>query len=620
MADAGKGQAAKAEEHQPSLKARLRWLWRKTATADLRTLALFRIALGTLLLTDLYDRAGGKNLVAFFTNEGLLTNHWALFRPIAPGQWSLLFGLSTETEVRIAFTLIACIYVLFLVGWRTRLMQVLVVLAEESVNWRFLLPQHGGNVVMNILVVWAVFLPLGERWSIDALLRSLRRFPESTAEALNARAFVPRPLQSVSLATLGLSLNFAFIYFFNAANKSGGRLWQNGQAVHYVLWVDRMSTAFAAWLRVREPFWFSPVATYSALLMEWVVVLFILSPVHQFKTRPLVVAIIVALHGGISLMLTLGPFSYAMMTFSMTMPLAAHWAFLEARLHRTALESTVRVDLTHPRARLLARVLARLDGLAHLRFEQAAAGKPFSVLRGGQELVGLAAWAACARALPLGVVLAAPFHVPFLADLLRAGARFVAGFLLESPAVAPETPPAGGALSRRLALLPRVALPFVILVAMLTQLAMESMPPGYKLTWRPQFLTSVVEYLQILQGWSMFAPNPLTDDHRLVVDATLADGTHVDPLTHQPPDFEPYLHGPWGFDQGWGEMHGRMRNWPDHWRNFRDYLMRIPALEGWPENQRIVAIEVWDVTANNPVPGSVEHTDVVKKKLFDQSL
>ncbi|MBX7097442.1 MAG: hypothetical protein K1X89_07010 [Myxococcaceae bacterium] len=619
MADASAAQTTPAQEHRPSLAARARWLWRKTATADLRTLALFRIALGTLLLTDLYDRAGGKNLVAFFTNQGLLTNHWALFRPIAPGQWSLLFGLSTETEVRLAFTLIACIYVLFLVGWRTRLMAVLVVLAEESVNWRFLLPQHGGNVVMNILVVWAVFLPLGERWSLDALLRSLRRFPESSVEALNARAFVPKPLQSVSLATLGLSLNFAFIYFFNAANKNG-RLWGTGQAVHYVLWVDRMSTAFAAWLRMHEPFWFSPVATYSALIMEWSLPFLILSPVRQFKTRPVVIAFIIALHGGISLMLTLGPFSYSMMAFSMSMPLAAHWAFLEGRLRRPDLATAVRVDFAHPRARLLARVLARLDGLGHLRFEQGAAGKPFSVLQGGQEQVGLAAWAACARALPLGVVLAVPFRVPFLADLARAVVKFVAGFLLESPAVVPETAPAGGPLSRRLRFLPRVALPSVIVVAMLTQLAMESMPPGYKLTWRPQFLTSVVEYLQILQGWSMFAPNPLTDDHRLVVDATLADGTHVDPLTHQPPDFEPYLHGPWGFDQGWGEMHGRMRNWPDHWRNFRDYLMRIPTLEGWPENQRIVALEVWDVAANNPVPGSTEHTDVVKKKLFDQSL
>jgi hypothetical protein len=63
-----------------------------------------------------------------------------------------------------------------------------------------------------------------------------------------------------------------------------------------------------------------------------------------------------------------------------------------------------------------------------------------------------------------------------------------------------------------------------------------------------------------------------------------------------------------------------MPGWTDHWRNFKDYLMRLPRLHGWPPEKQIVALEVWQVTVRVPVPGSLEFTDLQRRKLFDQSL
>jgi hypothetical protein len=60
-----------------------------------------------------------------------------------------------------------------------------------------------------------------------------------------------------------------------------------------------------------------------------------------------------------------------------------------------------------------------------------------------------------------------------------------------------------------------------------------------------------------------------------------------------------------------------MRNWPQHWRNFRDYLVRLPRLKGWPPDKQVVALEVWQVTAMVPVPGSTTFTNLSKVKLFD---
>jgi hypothetical protein len=75
-------------------------LWKRFldryCTVDTRTLGLFRIYFGLLLLTNLWDRAGGFDLISFYTNEGVLPNHWALFRPPAAGYWSPMLGFSSK--------------------------------------------------------------------------------------------------------------------------------------------------------------------------------------------------------------------------------------------------------------------------------------------------------------------------------------------------------------------------------------------------------------------------------------------------------------------------------------------------------------------------------------------
>src|SRR5207247_1220053 len=117
----------------------------------------------------------------------------------------LLLGFSTPGEVRAVMAVIAVVYFLYTIGWKTRWLQVLALLCYASVNLRFLLIQHGGNIVVNILLLWTVFLPLGDRFSVDSLVRSLSLSNETTAGELNARswqAHVPRA--HVGLAFFGL--------------------------------------------------------------------------------------------------------------------------------------------------------------------------------------------------------------------------------------------------------------------------------------------------------------------------------------------------------------------------------------------------------------------------------
>jgi hypothetical protein len=47
----------------------------------------------------------------------------------------------------------------------------------------------------------------------------------------------------------------------------------------------------------------------------------------------------------------------------------------------------------------------------------------------------------------------------------------------------------------------------------------------------PSAVRAFIAYTRTFQSWSMFAPDVPTEDVRLIIDVTLADGTHVDPQT-----------------------------------------------------------------------------------------
>ncbi|MBX7099839.1 MAG: lipase maturation factor family protein [Myxococcaceae bacterium] len=593
-----------------------RWL-----EADLRVLALFRIAFGVLLLANLYDRMGGGGLLAFYSNEGILPDHYALFLPLTQGYWSLLSGFSSPNEVRFAVTVVALLYALYTVGYRTRLMQVLVALCCISIDLRFLPVQHGGNVVMNVLVVWTVFLPLGARWSVDRLFATLRAHRESGAEALNARAWnAAAPTTHVGLAVLGATANFATIYFFNAFHKTGAPGWDDGSMVHWVLWQSRIATGLASVLRLHEPAFFSPLMTWGTLVIEWVLPFTILAPNRALRLFSWVS--VQLLHGGIALLSTLGPFSYAMMIYATLLLSGRDLAWAGAQLARRTARREVRFDASNPAHLFAVRVLARLDGLERLTFAEARAGAPFAVKREGQGafVEGVQACGQALRALPFGFLVSWPFAWPRLGDLARWTVRTLARLGAERDVARAEV--AEGPLHRRARLAVQIAGPMLLFPIVVTQVMLDSwkIAEAAKPRGRPQAFDDFVRHTQMLQGWSMFAPGLPLEDARLVVDATLSDGSHLDPLTGAAPDFEPGNQGPFFMDQQWCEFHARMPGWTPHWRNVRDFLMRTPRREGWPEGRTITALEVYSVTWKSPPFGQTQVSGWQRRKLFDDKL
>jgi hypothetical protein len=297
-------------------------------TVDPRSLGLFRIAFGAVLLSDLARR--WTELGFWYANSGLLPNHTVLWRPPASSMFSLFFTVSSVREAQLGFLLCAVVYGMFMLGYRMRWAQALTLLARVSLNSRLALLENGGDMVMDLLCLLTLPLPLGRRFSLDALASR----PESPAPPDESGA--PREGSGsanapvVSLAVPALLLQFSAIYLFNASSKSG-LAWRDGSAVYYALQQDKLVTWLGVWMREHLSVSQVRALTWSTLTTEWLGCALIITPLFVRQARLLAVCLMPVLHLGFALGLNLGGFSPAMISFYPLLLTAEHWHYLSRR-------------------------------------------------------------------------------------------------------------------------------------------------------------------------------------------------------------------------------------------------------------------------------------------------
>jgi hypothetical protein len=311
---------------------RMREWWRSLGvtyfSVDRRSLGVFRVAFGLVLLSDLVRR--WVELRVWYTNSGLLPNHTLLWRPPTSHLFSLFFTLSSVREAQLGFALCAAVYASFIVGYRTGWAQVLTLLARVSLNSRLAVLENGGDMVMDLLCLLTLPLPLGARFSLDALAATpARRAPHDESGAARE---TPEPTNApvVSVAVLALLLQFAAIYLFNASSKSG-LAWRDGSAVHYALNQDKLVTSAGVWMREHLSVSALHALTWSTLCTEWLGFMLLITPFYVRQARFLALCIMPVLHLGFALGLNLGGFSPAMISFYPLLLTADHWQGLSRR-------------------------------------------------------------------------------------------------------------------------------------------------------------------------------------------------------------------------------------------------------------------------------------------------
>jgi hypothetical protein len=220
---------------------------------DLRSLALFRVSLGVMLLADLAWRA--RDLEAFYTDFGVLPRShlaqaWSARWYLCLHAWS--GGSSWQAVLFLAAAVFA---VLLAVGFKTRLATAASWVLLISLQNRNPPLTQGGDMLLRMLLFWCLFLPLGARNSLDARrLRSSAPAPEEPRYALSA-------------ATAAALLQVAFVYWFGVASKRDPAWMTDGMAIWLALNLDQFATPLGIWMRHLPPLLLR-LMTYLTMLLE----------------------------------------------------------------------------------------------------------------------------------------------------------------------------------------------------------------------------------------------------------------------------------------------------------------------------------------------------------------
>jgi hypothetical protein len=584
---------------------------------DPRTAGLFRIVLGVLCSADLLRHWASARL--FYSNDGVLTNHWHLYKPSSSYNFSVFHAFSTLGEVHVIFALALVCHLCLLVGWHSRLFAVLSFMVVTSLDNRLVMVENGGYVVVNLVTMYACFLPIERRFSVDALLRSLRERREKTAADLNERYLPSWATEDfVSLAVFLVVLNLAIVYFFNVINKSG-ELWRKGETVHYVLFLNRMVTGVAVLFRTILPMWATRGLTWGVMCLEALLAPWILWPYGKRLTRTLAMLGIWTLHTTFGLMFRLGPFSWFMIGWSFTLAGPEQWALLDGFYRERAQPRTVVYDRASPLAFAVMRLLSRLNGMGLLCFEESPPGEarpPLFAARddsGGERFTGPAALREIAQALPGGKyafpvlrVIVGPLFA--FASARREGVASFFGLTLPTGSAEPvgDTAPLGRSFARYRAVAREALLVYLFACSFLQAVSEnKSIPAAIRdRLSMPRLMQATIGYPRLYQGWGMFAPNPITDDGTVVVDARTVDNRRLDPFTGREPELDLTRSNGLGLGQIQQDYFNRIRL--DHNAVYRqglsEYLRAFHLRTGRPEDE-LVAFDVYWVRDQCPKPG-----------------
>jgi len=608
-------------------------------TIDLRSLGLFRILFAGVLIYDWALR--WPNLEAFYTSFGVLPIESPLPKAGGVYHFSLLDGFTSLPMVQFAFLCGLIFYVGLLLGYRTRLFQILSCLFLISVINRNTMIRTGGDIVMVTMSIWGLFLPLGARFSLDAVRASLRRERAggSSRSPLAETGTACRP----SLAAFAAVLQIGLIYFLTAVDKTGETWWSEGTAVYYAMHVDQFATPAARWL-TEAPLPVVQFLTWSSLLLEYAVLPLILLPIFQPWLRRLAIVSLVGLHMGIWVTMHLGNFPFVMMSLYALLLMPRDWQQIGQVMSRFSRPVTLYFDEQCPLSQGGVRLVTVLDRFQRIRMvplseaAEIADGTELHRLRQEVQQWGIvvydeanqvletrsAALAAIAGGLPL------PFHIlrlirlPGIAFLADEGFSFVsarraslaAGLGWKGETVFQQADCSGaGALEppwllrlrdRGFGLVETAAAGFV-----LTCVLYASYNYNLSRAWKwervpePEPIRAFTLATQLLHDWHMFAPNPMRNDGWWVIEGETLSGKKIDPLTGREPDWTKPASQAAMFDVSWRKYLSRINEGRhrDHRLYLGKYLTRRNHRDTPPE-ERLRRFHLYFVQERTQPPGS----------------
>ncbi|WP_418279913.1 HTTM domain-containing protein [Halorubrum sp. DTA98] len=265
--------------------ARLLGAARERVRIDARSLALFRVLAGALIVADVLLRS--RNLVFFYTDDGVVPTSLAIAAEPAAA-YSIHTLAATPAATAALFGATALVGGALAIGYYTRLVTPLAFLLVVSLDLRNPFVLSFADTLFAALLFLAVFLPLGERWSVDAVASDR-----------------PRRDSVAGVATALVLAQMVTMYLVNGYHKTASERWWSGEAAVLILGIDEMTLPLGDALRASPTLLqVGGLVWFGMLLGSWLLVAL------RDRPRHLLVASFAVAHLSMALTVRIGAFAY----------------------------------------------------------------------------------------------------------------------------------------------------------------------------------------------------------------------------------------------------------------------------------------------------------------------
>lgn len=257
---------------------------------DLRSMAVFRILIGSIILYDLGIRA--SSLKAHYTDLGIISRD--VLRGISENPLLLSLNMLDGGLLwqAILFAAAGCSAICLVAGYKTRLSTLICTLLVLSIHVRNPFVNNLGDWYLLNLLFWSSLLPLGGRFSVDASTAVKYKFKQKTV---------------LSIASMGILFQVAALYVFSVFFKISPIWHSEGSAIYYALSLDRLVTPLGELVLLCPDEWLISLTKATILLEKWGPMLAFF-PIITVPFRVIAIICFIFFHLGLLLTMELGIF------------------------------------------------------------------------------------------------------------------------------------------------------------------------------------------------------------------------------------------------------------------------------------------------------------------------
>lgn len=277
---------------------------------DFRSLALYRAFMGIVIICDLIHRLG--DLRDHYTGEGLvyIRNYHGLM---------VFHSLSTSIYFQsLMFTFHLSVAFMFAIGYKTKINTVILwFLTVSLLEYNYYL-NSGGDALLRLTMFWAMFLPLGNAYSVDCFINSKKK-TDSNKSVFN-------------VASIAFIVQVQLMYMISTTYKVGEHWNVDYKATYISLRHLYFQTPLAKVLLLISPQFVLQAFTWIVLKIELLGPLTLTFPIWNDLFRTIGVLLFIILHVGFGTSMYLGIFMWVPIAYVCGFLPGRFWSFISDRM------------------------------------------------------------------------------------------------------------------------------------------------------------------------------------------------------------------------------------------------------------------------------------------------